>query len=265
MRKLARRLSKRFSWRARELRRLSSLARGVASSTCLIEPIFRTIDGPSFAAQFDQIFLQQAFDFQPATSRPFILDCGANMGVFTVYARLRHPSARVVAFEPDPKIFEVLHRNVETCCGMDGITLVPAAVTHQPPGLKKFFADHLDSGRLDHDFPGAEFTLVEAVCLRDYLSDGCDLLKVDVEGAEVDLIAGCADLLPLVGNIFVEYHSLVGRRQRLDELITVLSGAGFRLQVRSGKSTPSPFLRTSERQGMDMQLDIWGTREATGL
>lgn len=254
------RLLSRLSAENRELIRLSKLPRGTPASSGLISPRFQAPDGASFAAQYRQIFRNHAFAFLPATESPLIVDCGANIGVFTVYCRLRYPTSRIVAFEPDAIVFNILQRNVQACCGLEKIELVRAAVTHDDAKTKTFFADHCDAGRLGIPAPGSDSITVNCVRLRDVLKEGCDFLKLDIEGAEVDVIIDCADLLPRVSNIFVEYHSFAGREQRLHELMHVLEAAGFRLHIHSGKGSSQPFCSLETFLGMDMQLDIWGIR-----
>jgi len=245
--------------------RLSNLPRGTRVTTRLISPSFETLDGASFAAQFKQIFASQAFVVANQCRPMRIIDCGANVGVFTVFCRRQYPDSHITAFEPDPVVFAMLSRNVDACCGRSGIDLVQAAVTHDDSQEKTFYADHCDAGRLEVSLPGVASQLVRCIRLRDVLQEGCDLLKIDVEGAEVDILSDCVDLLPQVTNIFVEYHSFAGRDQRLFQLLHTLEQGGFRVHIHCGKTSRQPFLRMETFLGMDMQLDIWGVRETSQL
>jgi FkbM family methyltransferase len=42
-----------------------------------------------------------------------ILDCGANIGMATLFFKWLYPNARIDAFEPDPKTFQLLENNVK--------------------------------------------------------------------------------------------------------------------------------------------------------
>ncbi|RPI02078.1 MAG: FkbM family methyltransferase, partial [Zetaproteobacteria bacterium] len=62
---------------------------------------------------FREIFIHGDYSFAAARENPLILDCGANIGMATLYFTWRYPRAEVHAFEPDPDTFALLKRNVE--------------------------------------------------------------------------------------------------------------------------------------------------------
>src|SRR6202043_2618568 len=99
------------SARARELARLRSLERRHPTTTTLIDPPLTLVDGPSFASQYEDIFLREIYDFRFDGTTPTIIDGGANVGAAVIWWRARWPKARILAFEPDPAIFDVLKWN----------------------------------------------------------------------------------------------------------------------------------------------------------
>lgn len=264
MRSLLARIGNRLSPARRELRRQRSSPRGIATRSWLIAPEFETVDGGSFAAQYEQIFGREEFLIPAGDPTPRIIDCGANVGTFTVFCARRFPGSRIVAFEPDPRVFAVLQRNVSRCCPASSIELVNAAVADRETGAIRFRADGCDAGRLTGDASSGATIEVRAVRLRDYLAEPCAMLKMDIEGAESDVLRDCRDMLAATARIFVEYHSFADRPQDLDEVLTILKDAGFRCYIHSGKVPSRPFLDRPCFLGMDMQLDIWGVREGTG-
>jgi hypothetical protein len=105
---------------------------------------------------------------------------------------------------------------------------------------------------------------VKAVRLRSYLAgETVDLLKIDIEGAETVVLKDCADLLSNVERLFVEYHSFEDRPQTLQELLAVLSGAGFRVHAETIGVTSQPFVKRQTYLGMDMQMNIFADRAAS--
>ncbi|MDW8302856.1 MAG: FkbM family methyltransferase, partial [Bacteroidia bacterium] len=81
------------------------------------------------------------------------------------------------------------------------------------------------------------------------------------EGAEVIVLEDCSDLLHNVERLFVEYHSFVGKEQKLYKLLEILEKAGFRYQVQHvGVFSQHPFIRISEYLSMDLQLNIFAYR-----
>ena len=66
-----------------------------------------------------------AYDLELPTQPRLILDLGANVGYASVYFALRHPTARVIAVEPEPSNVAVLRRNV---AGLPSVAVVEGAV-----------------------------------------------------------------------------------------------------------------------------------------
>jgi Methyltransferase FkbM domain len=93
--------------------------------------------------------------------------------------------------------------------------------------------------------------------LRAYPTGRVDFLKLEIEGAEVDVLLDCADVLPNVRNVFVEYHSFATEEQRLDELLTLLKTSGFRVYIQTAICPPQPFVATPSHLGMDLQLNVF--------
>jgi len=66
---------------------------------------------------FKEIFLDNCYDGvlpPPGSSlqSPFIVDAGANIGLFSLYMKQKYPASRILAFEPIPLTHEVLRRNL---------------------------------------------------------------------------------------------------------------------------------------------------------
>ncbi len=240
----------RYRFLSREFRHLRSLPRDTPSSSLLLGQRFELIDAGPFLAQIDEIFVRQTYRFRC---------CGANIGLSVCYFKKLYPGSHVIAFEPDPRIFSVLTRNCKSL-GLNNIELVPKAVWTSNTTLK-FAREASDSGRLTNDIGGDNLVEVSACRLRDYLTQHVDMLKLDIEGAEVDVLHHCADALQNVDNIFVEYHSLYGRPQRFDALIDALTNAGFRLHFHGASVSSTPLLCRNLHHGMDCQLNIFGYRE----
>lgn len=248
-----------------ELKRLTTLPRYVETTTDLLGPTIRVVDGLSFALQFEAIVQHETCRFVAGRADPYILDCGANIGVTLWYWKRLYPSARVVAFEPDPHLFQVLSANAGAL-GLRDVELVERAVWvcdgELPFWLEGADGGRLIGGRLNTD--DARYTeprrVVRAVRLRDWLVDDVDLLKVDIEGAEVDVLLDCADRLTRVRTLLVEYHSFADRDQRLDELLQALRLAGFRVQIQPVHVSPRPFVQRPDNLGMDFQVNVFAYR-----
>jgi FkbM family methyltransferase len=251
----------RLSARRKELYRLKGFDRFVPATTTLIPPQFAVVDAASFLAMHRAIIEQQVYDFQTDSDRPRILDCGANVGVAAVWFRQRFPDAQIVAFEPDPVVYDVLRQNVRTICSDYGFELVNAAVWCDESPELAFAAEGADAGRIATE-ADPQPTVVRAVRLRSYLQEPVDLLKLDIEGAELAVLEDCRDQLHRVRNLFVEYHSFDDQPQRLDELLTLLRETGFRYWIDSEVERSRPLINRTSYLGMDLQLNIYAVRNS---
>lgn len=85
---------------------------------------------------------------------------------------------------------------------------------------------------------------------------------MDIEGAETTVLKDIQGKLINIERIFVEYHSFVGQKQTLNEIIDILTKAKFRLHISSpGLTSSTPFIHLNVYNNMDMQLNIYGIKE----
>lgn len=215
-------------------------------------------DAASFATTYRDIFLARAYHFSPTDDTPRILDCGANIGLASLYWKRAFPDARITAFEPDPSISEVLRRNLTTW-GFPDIEVVQAAVGNRD-GHAIFQPDHADGGRVTSIKENPTGLEVKVVDLSRWLTEPIDLLKIDIEGAEVDLLNTCRNNLGTVANLIVEYHDIPGEPQRLDELLKVLREAGFRYHSFSKALPVKPLATSYGPSGTPQMIDVFATR-----
>lgn len=244
-----------------EMVRLKNLPRYLQAETTLLNNKIRLTDAASYIFQKEEIFDREIYKFDTKNSTPIIIDCGANIGLGIIYFKQLYPAAKIIAFEPDNKIFEVLQHNVRAF-GFDNIQLFKKACWNKN-GTIEFLSEGADAGRkktITDD--GANAINVETIQLGEFILDNIDLLKMDIEGAEFVVLNDIKNKLYLVQNIFVEYHSFINQEQYLSELLFILKNAGFRTHISSpGLTSPHPFITRLEYLDMDNQLNIYGFRE----
>lgn len=178
----------------------------------------------SFYHQCVQILGRGFYDFRPATQAPLILDCGAHVGIASAFFATRFPGARITAFEADPKIFTMLAKNV-AALGLGNVTPRHAAVWTDDAGVR-FAMSMDDSGHVGDGGP-AQVT-VPSVRLRDVIeAEPPDLLKLDVEGAEYEILADCADVIGRVGRLIMEVHRFGHESGSLPGILDILERAGL--------------------------------------
>ncbi len=130
-----------------------------------------------------------------------VIDIGANTGLYSLLACAASPQVRVIAFEPVPRLYEHLRRNVELNGWGKRIELHDSAVS-DASGTADFVlprsqvptSAHLSSAAY-RSHEGAVVTV--PVARLDDVDTGDDvrLIKIDVEGAEDKVLAGMPKLL----------------------------------------------------------------------
>ncbi|HEY1591793.1 MAG TPA: FkbM family methyltransferase [Solirubrobacteraceae bacterium] len=140
-----------------------------------------------------------------------MLDVGANVGVFSLWAASRiGPRGRLISAEPHPLSYRYLERNlapfapfaqpVQTACGASAGELE----LHYVPGRLSVSSFDPRPDRTGHvRVPVAR--LDEIAAARGI--DRVDLLKIDVEGAEEQVIQGAAGLLSRVQRLVIEIEA----------------------------------------------------------
>ena len=233
------------------------------ATTTLLGPPFEILDAEAFRTMEEEILEQGIYAFESDVDAPSILDGGANVGVSVVAFKRAHPRARIVAFEPDPAAFDLLERNVRRF-GYADVTLVRAALAARDTPAS-FVEEGSYAGRIARATETGSAS-VPTVRLGPYLDQPIDLLKLNIEGAETEVLEDCGDRLRNVKRIVLEYHSFRNEPQTLDRLLAALARAGFRVYVRSiHPGWPrQPFRGVPTHMGMDLQLYVYAWREPGG-
>jgi FkbM family methyltransferase len=154
-----------------------------------------------------------------------VLDLGANLGYFTLLAaQAVGPQGRVFSFEPEPKNFQYLKKNIEIN-EFNHVTVCQAAVSDKNDRTKLFLCPY-DSGhhtidRIDgiramaRGRPYVSETIeIETVRMDDFLRKNgiakVDVIKMDVEGAEALALEGMPSVLSQDDvKIFMEFFPLL--------------------------------------------------------
>jgi FkbM family methyltransferase len=149
-----------------------------------------------------------------------IIDLGANIGVATLYFAEKFPHARILSVEPESSNFAILLRNVRTLATKGRCVPLQAAVWNQDSQL-----DLLNPGG-DHcmfafgEKSGGEVRGLSMMSILERSGfETVDLLKVDIEGAEVELFRGGLDWLPRVRAVAIEFHGDARKQSRFDEIM----------------------------------------------
>ena len=238
-----------------ERRKLLKQPRYQQGESALFGPRFSYVDAGTFYFGYKDVVEDAPYKFVATTDEPYILDCGANIGLSVYYFKKLYPKSKVVAFEPDPNIFKTLSKNIETN-NFTNVELVNKAIWIDNNSME-FEVEGGFSGRINQYNSNSNIIKVGCQRLNDLLTRYVDFLKIDIEGAEFEVIKDCSKNLSLVKNLFIEYHSHISENQKLGELLLILSEAGFRYHIKEAYTVKHPFVQKDDMLGMDLQLNIF--------
>ncbi len=182
-------------------------------------------------------------------SEPRIVDLGANIGLFGVRALSRWPAATLTAYEPDPENVKLLERCIALNGAQDRWRFIAAfAATRSGevrfrPGMESYSRQARPDER-DED----GIITVPMLDAFDDLSQA-HLLKMDIEGAEWEILSDPRLRASELRAIVLEYHDLPNADPH-EEAERLLCGAGFTVQR----------VHRDEQLGLGM---LWGWRTAS--
>lgn len=159
-----------------------------------------------------------------------VVDVGANIGAFSLWAE--RLGADVTAIEPEPKTYASLVANVAG----RRVTPVQAALVGEAAPAARLYLSGVRSTRhtllakeIESGAPLREFIEVPTVTVADVVGEGCDLLKLDCEGAEFEALLRADDeTLRRAQRLVVEYHRIGGEPK---EIVDRLEAAGLGVEV----------------------------------
>ncbi|MDD5261030.1 MAG: FkbM family methyltransferase [Methylacidiphilales bacterium] len=244
--------------RVREVERLRRSPRNLQMTTGLLGKPLQITDPASFLTMYEEIFENEYYRFSSPSPCPRILDAGANIGLACIYWKKLYPDARITAFEPDPGLLLVLEENLQSF-DLTDVEVVAAALSDEK-GSGRFDPRGGAAGRLS-DSKTAGQVEVQQVLLSSRLNEPIDLLKLDIEGKEIDVLQECRGQLNRVERLFVEYHRFKDQPTRLRELLDILETAGFDAFIQSNCIVSQPFVKRPDWDGIEMALNIFAERK----
>ncbi|PLY08718.1 MAG: FkbM family methyltransferase [Arcobacter sp.] len=241
-----------------EYKELRKMARFKEVSLNFFNKKIKVPDSGSLIFLNRELFGQEIYKFESSSKTPFIIDCGANIGLSLIYFKKIYPNAKIIAFEPDKRIFNYLKYNINSF-EFNNIELINKGLWKEETTLK-FFSEGSDGGRIAIKDEMDNLIQIETVTLSTYLRNNkVDFLKIDIEGAETEVLLECQNELKNVKNLFIEYHSFKNEKQSLSVILNILEDNGFRYYIEHvGVKSDHPFCNILTSAGFDNQLNIFG-------
>lgn len=172
-----------------------------------------------------------------------VVDVGAHMGRYTIIGSKRvGPAGKVIAIEAHPDNFRLLNYNIKLNNLSNVVAVNSAAYSRKTP-LKLYLPDEDQGFTMHHSLMGnylstkysnatQKYVLVQADTLDSLLSgagvQSVNWIKIDVEGAELEVLKGALDILHRSNDIslLIEVHG----KETYEPVLALLKSNGFRLE-----------------------------------
>jgi len=189
------------------------------------------------------IFIRKEYHFNTDKKDPFILDCGAHIGLSTLYFKRIYPEAKITAFEPNPKTFELLKLNISQN-NLKDVKLKNAALSDKK-GEDTLYISKEDRSPWTwgdaivrnkwNESENSKKIRVKTVKLSEYINRKVDFLKLDIEGAETRVLEEVGSKLSQVKEMVMEFHgSSTNKENSLQKILEALESNNFTYKIKQG-------------------------------
>jgi len=180
---------------------------------------------------FEEIFKDLDYKAVDKYLNGVVLDIGAHIGCFSVYASIKNPSAKIFAYEPDARNFSLLKENLKAN-RIQNVVCKNMAVAGSD-GVREL---NVSDDSHNHSFvkKGKSVVSVNAVAFGRILGkfEQVDFVKMDCEGAEYEIFDSCSyEDLKKIKAFYIEYHEFESF-MKSDLLVQKLKLAGFKVEKR---------------------------------
>jgi len=177
----------------------------------------------------DKIYNPKGFEIK---STDTVLDIGAQIGIFSIYAAKKAKKGQVLSFEPTKENFSMLKENVEIN-KLQNVKVFRQAVGNKN-GKLKIYLEHNTGGHTIIN-NGKNFIEATQICLDSIIKEQklnqIDFLKLDCEGSEYSILFNTKiENLKKIKKISMEYHKL-DKTKNAETLKTFLEKNGFQVET----------------------------------
>jgi FkbM family methyltransferase len=180
----------------------------------------------------------QYFDFP---KEGVIVDLGANIGAFSLYCARKSDKLLIHAYEPNPKTNQTLRQNIIVNNKQDRVRIYDEAVGRARSDFRMWtnvpslIASGYGATSLSDEENSITVPMIDINEVIDRAGESVDLLKIDIEGAEADLLeAATPSTLSKIKRVVLEYHEYLCA-DALARCKAVLEASGFICDVLPNK------------------------------
>ena len=207
---------------------------------------FNYINFNYFLGLFSHRFIRNDYYFYSQSPCPTIIDCGANIGDSVLYFKDLYPNSKIIAIEPDKLTFNVLRSNLITN-NIKNTSILNKAVSNKQ-GVLTFYMNNSDpttgTMSLMAERGNKDTIKVKSIKLSKLINEKVDLLKLDIEGAEIIVLKELdeSNKFKYIQEMIIEYHhNMIDCKDKMSEFLNILEKNGYRYQLST--SLKPPFIK----------------------
>lgn len=176
------------------------------------------------------IFIKK--DYGNIKNNSTVIDIGANIGVFSIFAASTSQDTTIYAYEPMSKSFELLLENIKINNFENLIIPFKFGIASHKEKRKLFLAHNSPFHSLY--YKNEKYIEIDCITLKDVFDENkikqCDILKIDCEGAEFEILYNTPkEYLLRIREIRFEYHNQKKENYNIKNLAKFLENNGFRV------------------------------------
>ena len=164
-------------------------------------------NNPSDIQVFTQVFIQQEYNVRIDKEIKTIIDCGANIGLASLFFLSKFPDARIIAIEPEENNFHILKQNLKY---YKNVTCIKKGLWNKAANLEIIDNGWGEAGFVIEESPIPSEKTIQAISIEEiidqfHLSE-IDILKIDIEGSEEQVFLNASKWINKINIIFCEIH-----------------------------------------------------------
>jgi len=178
-------------------------------------------------------FVDNEYHYSPFGKKDIVIDIGANIGDFSVFAAYRG-AAKVYAFEPSRKTFQQFTNNISLNNMENVIKPFNMAVGGGNRFIKLYTSEMSGLASIYRTRGEKKHERVRSTNLKEIFTSNkilkCDFLKIDCEGAEYEILEKCpSNIYKKIKKIALEFHEMDPNHNH-ENLISKLKDEGFSIK-----------------------------------
>lgn len=154
------------------------------------------------------IWGERTYNFNLRNEPKVILDCGANIGLGTLFFNMKFPEAKIISLEPEGSNYELLCKNTKNLENIfpikAGLWSKECMLKVKDIGLDKF--GFVVEETKDED--GVKAESINSI-MKKYKINFIDILKIDIEGSEKEIFEDNCEWLNKIGVLIIELHDRI--------------------------------------------------------